>query len=268
MRNLYTLILIVAFLQSFNLVAQVPDSSKVIEFQEVIIKENQSINGKENMPIIKENVIYAGKKTDVLLMDKINADLSTNNTRQVFAKVPGISIWENDGSGIQAGIAARGLSPNRSWEFNVRQNGYEISSEAFGYPETYYTPPMEALAKIEVTRGAASLQFGPQFGGLINYQVKKGDPNKPFTFESQQTFGSYGLFNRFNSIGGTIKKLSYYGFLHSRNADGWRDNSFYKTHTGYFSVNYQLSKKITISGEYTKLSYKSQKAGGLTDAQF
>ena len=45
MRNLYTLILIVAFLQSFNLIAQVPDSSKVIEFQEVIIKENQSING-------------------------------------------------------------------------------------------------------------------------------------------------------------------------------------------------------------------------------
>ena len=268
MRNLYTLILIVAFLQSFNLVAQVPDSSKVIEFQEVIIKENQSINGKENMPMIKENIIYAGKKTDVLLMDKINADLSTNNTRQVFAKVPGISIWENDGSGIQAGIAARGLSPNRSWEFNVRQNGYEISSEAFGYPETYYTPPMEALAKIEVTRGAASLQFGPQFGGLINYQVKKGDPNKPFTFESQQTFGSYGLFNRFNSIGGTIKKLSYYVFLHSRNADGWRDNSFYKTHTGYFSANYQLSKKITISGDYTKLSYKSQQAGGLTDAQF
>ena len=106
-------------------------------------------------------------------MDKINADLSTNNTRQVFAKVPGMSIWENDGSGIQAGVAARGLSPNRSWEFNVRQNGYDISSEVFGYPETYYTPPMEALEKIEVIRGAASLQYGPQFGGLINYQIKK-----------------------------------------------------------------------------------------------
>ena len=48
--------------------------------------------------------------------------------------------------------------PNRSWEFNVRQNGYDISSEVFGYPETYYTPPMEALEKIEVIRGAASLQ--------------------------------------------------------------------------------------------------------------
>jgi Fe(3+) dicitrate transport protein len=268
MNYLYTSLLTIGFLNCFYLTAQVPDSNQVIQIQEVIIKDNQSITGKEYMPVIKDNVIYAGKKTDVILMDKINADLSTNNTRQVFAKVPGINIWENDGSGIQAGISTRGLSPNRSWEFNVRQNGYDISSEAFGYPETYYTPPMEALAKIEVTKGAASLQFGPQFGGLLNYQFKKGDPNKPFAFESQQTFGSYGLFNRFNSIGGTIKKLSYYGFLHSRNADSWRDNSFYKTHTGYFSVNYQLSKKINISGEYTKMSYKSQQAGGLTDAQF
>ncbi|MBK7683159.1 MAG: hypothetical protein IPJ26_12180, partial [Bacteroidetes bacterium] len=45
---------------------------------------------------------------------KINADLSTNTSRQVFGKVPGMSIWENDGSGIQTSVATRGLSPNRS----------------------------------------------------------------------------------------------------------------------------------------------------------
>ncbi|MFM7757614.1 MAG: hypothetical protein ACKO6J_01660 [Crocinitomicaceae bacterium] len=44
-----------------------------------------------------------------------------------MGKVPGISIWENDGSGIQTSVAARGLSPNRSWEFNVRMNGWDIS---------------------------------------------------------------------------------------------------------------------------------------------
>lgn len=125
------------------------------------------------MPDLKNNVIYTGKKNEVIQLNRLNADLSTNNTRQVFAKVPGMSIWENDGSGIQVGVATRGLSPNRSWEFNVRQNGYDISSEVFGYPETYYTPPMEALEKIEVIRGAASLQYGPQFGGLLNYRIKK-----------------------------------------------------------------------------------------------
>ena len=248
--------------------AQKKDSIKKFIFREVTIIENKSLGEVERMPDTKENVIYAGKKTEVIQLDKINADLSTNNTRQVFAKVPGMSIWENDGSGIQAGVAARGLSPNRSWEFNVRQNGYDISSEVFGYPETYYTPPMEALKKIEVTRGAASLQFGPQFGGVINYQIKKGNPNKPISYETQQTMGNYGLFNTYNAIGGTYKKFSYYGFLHHRVADGWRNNSRYSIYTGYFSANYQLTKKIKIEGEYTKMNYKSQQPGGLTEANY
>jgi Fe(3+) dicitrate transport protein len=262
---LYITFFTVAFIKSYS---QNDDTAKVISLQEIVIKENNFSTEIDRMPDMKENVIYAGKKTEVIQLDKINADLSTNNTRQVFAKVPGISIWENDGSGIQAGIAARGLSPNRSWEFNVRQNGYDISSEVFGYPETYYTPPMEALRKIEVIRGSASLQYGPQFGGVINYQIKKGNPNKPLSFETQQTVGSYGLFNTYNAIGGTYKKFSYYGFLHHRAAEGWRKNSEYTIYTGYFSANYQLTKKIKIEGEYTNMNYKSQQAGGLTDAQF
>ena len=255
---------IVAFSTAYS---QQNDTAKVITLKEVVVKGNQPL-GIDRMPDLKDNVIYAGKKTEVIQMNKINADLSTNNTRQIFAKVPGMSIWENDGSGIQAGVATRGLSPNRSWEFNVRQNGYDISSEVFGYPETYYTPPMEALEKIEVIRGAASLQYGPQFGGLLNYQIKKGNPNKPISFETQQTVGSYGLFNTYNAICGTHKKFSYYGFLHHRTAEGWRNNSRYNIYTGYFSANYQLTKKINIAGEYTNMNYKSQQPGGLTDVQF
>ena len=244
------------------------DTSKSITLDSVSVKNNKLNGSVEQLPDIKDNVIYAGKKTEVILVDKLNADLSTNNIRQIFAKVPGISIWENDGSGIQVGIATRGLSPNRSWEFNVRQNGYDISSEAFGYPETYYTPPMEAVSKIEVVRGAASLQFGPQFGGLINYQIKKGDSHKPITFETQQTLGSNGLYNTFNAIGGTYKKLTYYGFFHTRFADGWRKNSFYNIYTGYLSATYQVSKKLNIAAEYTNMNYKSQQPGGLTDVDF
>jgi Fe(3+) dicitrate transport protein len=262
------LILFAIFIAFSTAFSQKIDSIKIIILKEIPILENKSLGEVERMPDINENVIYAGKKTEVIQLDKINADLSTNNTRQVFAKVPGMSIWENDGSGIQAGVAARGLSPNRSWEFNVRQNGYDISSEAFGYPESYYTPPMEALKKIEVVRGAASLQFGPQFGGLINYQLKKGNPTKPISFETQQTVGSYGLLNTYNALGGTYKKFSYYGFLHHRVAEGWRNNSRYAIYTGYFSANYQLTKKIKIEGEYTKMNYQSQQPGGLTDSDY
>lgn len=246
--------------------AQEQMDSMKINLNEVEIKDLEG--GIKRMPDVHENVIYAGKKTEVIHLDKMNADLSVNNTRQVFAKVPGISIWENDGSGIQVGVATRGLSPNRSWEFNVRQNGYDISAEIFGYPEAYYSPPMEAVEEIQVIHGAASLQFGPQFGGLLNYKIKRGNTTKPITFETQQTVGSYGLFNTYNAIGGTHKKISYYGFFHYRTAEGWRKNSRYNTLTGYLSVNYRISGKISMDAEYTKMDYVSQQSGGLTDDQF
>ena len=122
---------------------------KLISLNEILIKENQITNEIERMPDLKNNVIYTGKKNEVIQLNRINADLSTNNTRQVFAKVPGMSIWENDGSGIQVGIATRGLSPNRSWEFNVRQNGYDISSEVFGIPKHIIRRQWKHLKKLK-----------------------------------------------------------------------------------------------------------------------
>jgi Fe(3+) dicitrate transport protein len=243
------------------------DTTKTTLLNELIIHEQKNIGGIERMPEIKDNVIYAGKKSEVIILDKINADLSINNTRQIFSKVPGLNIWENDGSGIQTNISTRGLSANRSWEFNVRQNGYDISSEAFGYPESYYTPPTESLSKIEIVRGASSLQYGTQFGGLLNYEIKKGHATKKLSVEEQVTFGSYGLANFYSAIGGTIKKLNYYVFLHDRQADGWRQNSRYNTRTFFVSANYQFTKKLNIAFEYTNMENSSQQPGGLTDIQ-
>ncbi len=268
MKNPITVLSFISLVLFSSAYSQQLDTLKTINLNEVEIKDQHAPGEMERMPEVKDNVIYAGKKTEVINLNRINADMSINNTRQVFSKVPGMTIWENDGSGIQVGVATRGLSPNRSWEFNVRQNGAEICSEVFGYPESYYSPPMEALDKIEVIRGAASLQYGPQFGGLLNYQIKKGNPNKPFTIETQQTVGSYGLFNTYNAIGGTFKKFSYYSFLHYRTANGWRDNSSYNIYTGYASANYQFTKKLNIGIEYTNMNYNSQQPGGLTDVQF
>lgn len=211
--------------------------------------------------------IMAGRRTEVITLSALDADLSQNQARQVFAKVPGITVWENDGSGVQLGIAARGLSPNRSWEFNTRQNGFDISADVFGYPEAYYTPPMAAVERIEVVRGAASLAFGPQFGGLVNFVLKKGPRDRALAFEARQTVGSYGLFDSYNALGGSKGKWSYYAFLHHRSADGWRANSRYTTTTGHAGVQYRASRRLVLGLEYTRSDVRQQQQGGLTDAQ-
>jgi Fe(3+) dicitrate transport protein len=188
--------------------------------------------------------------------------------RQVLAKVPGIHIWESDPSGIQIGIAARGLSPNRSWEFNIRQNGYDIAADPFGYPEAYYNPQLQAVQRIEIVRGQGALQYGPQFGGMVNYILKNGtEINQPFEFETQQTIGSNGLINSFNAIGGKKGKFNYYSFYDQRNGEGWRDNSQFFSKAGFGSVTYHLTKQVSINFELMHSHTRSQQAGGLTDAQ-
>lgn len=221
------------------------------------------------LPEIVGTTINAGKKNALIVMDNVQGNVVNNTMRQVMAKVPGIQIWESDPSGIQIGIAARGLSPNRSWEFNIRQNGYDISSDPFGYPEAYYTPQLNSVQRVQVVRGAASLQYGPQFGGLVNFILKDGsEATKPFQYETQQTLGSFNLFNTYHAIGGKTDKVNYYGFWDHRRGDGFRANSGFHVNTGFVSTTWKISPKLKAGIELTHFDYTSQQPGGLTDAQF
>lgn len=224
--------------------------------------------GRAFMPSVQGTAIYEGKKNEVILMSQIDANKATNNPRQVFSKVPGINVIENDGGGIQLGVAVRGLNPNRITEFNSRQNGYDISADALGYPESYYTPPMEGLRRIEVVRGAASLQYGSQFGGLLNFVMQDGPKDKQYEFNSVQTGGSNGFFNSYNSIGGTVSDLNYFGFYHRKQGDGWRENTGYGINTGYAKLKYAPSEDLTLGMEMTLMHYDMQQPGGLTEEQF
>ena len=222
----------------------------------------------QQLPEVVGTSIYAGKKNALIVLDNVQGNVVTNTMRQVLAKVPGIHVWESDPSGIQIGIAARGLSPNRSWEFNVRQNGYDIAADPFGYPEAYYNPQLQAVQRIEIVRGQGSLQYGPQFGGMVNYILRNGSGiNKPFEFETQQTIGSNALFNSYNAIGGKTKKLHYYSFFDHRNGDGWRENSRYYTNAGFGTGTYYFTPKFSLSAEVMHSHIRSQQPGGLTDAQ-
>jgi Fe(3+) dicitrate transport protein len=213
-------------------------------------------------------MLLAGKKVEIVDVSSQNISLVNNNSRQVFARIAGIQVWENDGSGAQVNVGSRGLSPNRSWEFNVRQNQYDISADPFGYPEAYYNPPMEAVKRIEIIRGAASLQYGPQFGGLLNYVIDAPEGDNAVHGKTIQTLGSFGMMSSYNALKFSGKRFSAHGYYHFRKADGWRQNSAYTIHNAFFKAQYDLSKKLRLSAEFTRLNYINQQAGGLTDSLF
>lgn len=263
------ILLIFNILISNWLFAQDQDSIPTRILSEITIIGQKSKSDIHQLPEIVGTNIYAGKKSALVVLDNVQGNVVTNTMRQVMAKVPGIFVWESEGSGIQINIAARGLSPNRSWEFNVRQNGYDISADPYGYPEAYYNPQLQSVQRIEVVRGHGSLQYGPQIGGMVNYILKNGSEfTKPFQVETYQTFGSNGLFNTYNAIGGKTGKLHYYAFFDHRSADGWRDNNKYGSNTGSGTFTYKVSDRISVNTEFTRWHTLSQQPGGLTDEQF
>ena len=81
------------------------DTSSLAEVV-VISTRNESVSGK--LRDVAGTTINAGKKTEVINMKNINANLATNNTRQIYARIPGLNIWEYDRGGLQLGIGGRG----------------------------------------------------------------------------------------------------------------------------------------------------------------
>ncbi|MGI8583838.1 MAG: TonB-dependent receptor family protein, partial [Chitinophagaceae bacterium] len=162
----------------------------------------------------------------------------------------------------------RGLDPHRSWEFNIRQNGVIINSDMYGYPASHYSAPMESFEKIELVRGTGSLQYGAQFGGMINYVTKRPDTTKALAFESVNTAGSFGLFSSYNAISGTINKFSYSAYYYRRRSTGYRQNSQSDAEAQFVQLQYAFSNKVTLKGEFGRSKYLYHIPGPLNDSMF
>ena len=112
--------------------------------------------------------IYAARKTeriDYEVMDK-----AIGLQRQIYAKVAGLNVWESSGSGLNTEIGARGLNPEDGNRV-ARQNQYDIAADAIDILMRimFHLPK---LSSASISCGASSLQYGPQFGGTINYHLK------------------------------------------------------------------------------------------------
>lgn len=244
------------------------DSARIKSLDSIIVTSYQKSARVKYLPDISGVNIFSGKKTNSLKLDEATANLQQNSARTAFAKVPGLTMWEMDGAGTQLNIGSRGTDSHRSIEMNMRQNGYNTNSDVFGYPEDHYTPPMQGIKEVQLVRGSAALQFGSQFGGMMNFLMKEPDSTKPFSLESEQTAGSNNFFNSFNAVSGTKGKFSYYAYFDVRSGNGWRPNSDFNYHAYYVNLQYKFNEKSKLALQFSRMDYVQQIAGGLTDAQF
>lgn len=233
-----------------------------------IISRNEKIFSLQRLNEFEGTTIFEGKKNEVVLVDQSMANLASNNSRQIYSQVAGLNIFQNDDAGIQLNIGGRGLDPNRTSNFNTRQNGYDISADVLGYPESYYVPPSEAISNIQIIRGAASLQYGTQFGGLVNFVLKEPKVNQEGELSIRNTIGNNNLYTNFLSYKGSKSKFRYLAYFNFKQGDGFRENSFFNSKNIFFKTIYDFDSTKKLSLDLTYFTYLAQQAGGLNDVMF
>ncbi len=259
-------LLAVVFL-SLHAHAQNADTLRTKELAPVIVEAAQLRENLKPLPATLGSWLFSGKKSEVITLAALDANLAEKTGRQLLAKVPGIFVYDLEGSN-QLNVSFRGLDPHRGWEVNMRQNGILFNSDVYGYPASHYSIPIESVERLELVRGTGSLQYGAQLGGMLNYVLKQGDTTRKVSFENMSSLGSFNLLSSYNALGGKVDKVKYYAYYVRRTRDGYREQE----HTDYDAqglvVTYQPTARFSVRMQWVRSNYVYQVPGPLTEEMF
>lgn len=215
------------------------------------------------LPDVEGTRINSGKKTSFVKPEEFPA-IANNNYREALATTPGLLVSEEPSSPI-INIGYRGLDSQRSESTQMLKDGVSIKNEQFGFPESHYAPILDAIERIEFIRAGASLQFGPQPGGAINFVTRMPQRDVPFEFLTKNLFGSDELYQNFTSANGTAGPLGYYAYYDHREREGFRTNSDYEVNAGSVKLVYDVSADSHLVLILDGYDEEHGEPGGLTE---
>lgn len=212
-----------------------PEPPAPVELRPITIRPEQSAepNLQEPFfPAVQGAQIFSGKKATAVDLDALPA-VQASNYRQALTKTPGLLLSEESTPLVSLGY--RGLGdPHRTQFIQVLQDGIPLHADPVGYPEAYFTPPLDGVDFLEFVRGGASIMYGPQPAGSLNYRTRQPRRDREFALDTRHTFGSYDLYSTYSQADGTIGRVGYLASFNHRQSAGFRaansDQSLYYGH--------------------------------------
>lgn len=127
---------------------------------------------------------------------------------EVFRRVSGLHVVDEEGLGLRTNIGIRGLNPDRSRNVLMLEDGVPVALNPYGEPEMYYTPAMDRMEGVEVVKGSGQILYGPQtIGGVINYITANPPESEEARIKVQG--GQGGLFTGLVSYGNTVNTTGF-----------------------------------------------------------
>ena len=174
---------------------------------------------------------------------------------ELFRKIPGLNVVDEEGAGLRLNIGIRGLDPDRSRNVLVLEDGIPVALNPYGEPELYFTPPIDKMTGVEVLKGSGQILFGPQTtGGVVN--LISANPPEKESSTLRLRAGTGGFVSTYASYGNTIDKIGFVVSYLNKRADKIGATRF-NLHDIAAKMSIALSEKAKIGiklGLYDELS--------------
>lgn len=124
------------------------------------------------------------------------------DVQRMLVEVPGVNLRDEDGFGLRPNIGIRGAASERSAKVTLLEDGIPFAPAPYAAPAAYYFPLAVRMAGIEVFKGPAATQHGPNtIGGAINLRTREVPREGPAAYVDGAV-GSFGA-NRLHTWVGT-----------------------------------------------------------------
>jgi Fe(3+) dicitrate transport protein len=124
------------------------------------------VNPVDILPGNLEQFSSAGSRVDKSQMD----EFQPRQTNDIFTRVPGVNVINDDGFGRHGGIGVRGSPPRRGRKVLTLEDGQPINMSVWIDPSVHYVPPVDRLESVEVLRGTVINQGPLNNHGIVNFR--------------------------------------------------------------------------------------------------
>ncbi|UUM32016.1 TonB-dependent receptor family protein [Vibrio japonicus] len=128
-----------------------------------------SVIGNSQIDDVKE---YPGART---VIDKSHLEkTAAQSIDMALQSVPGIKVQDESGTGVLPNISVRGLKASRSGHAQFLMDGVPLTLAPYGHTgQSIFPATLSMLDRIDIVRGGAAVQYGPNnVGGVINLVTK------------------------------------------------------------------------------------------------
>ena len=174
-------------------------------------------------------------------------EMGAQTVVDIFDQEPGVFTQNLLGNPKTANIDIRGYGEAAPQNVLFLVNGRRINSIDLSGADLAQIP-VDAIERVEVYRGPASVLFGDNAAaGAVNIILKPGEG--PPKLSVATTVGSYNFFKPEAVVSGSQNRFSYMAFASDLDTDGYRHNNALhsKDLLGNFSFDVNDSLKLNLS---------------------